>query len=349
LTDRVTRHWSRADVRIVTPATENAAASDREHPARIHRVRSPAGRPAVVGALNGAAVALAVRHRPDVVLSTHVVASPASATIQKMLGIPFVQYFHAKEIGFKPGLSRFAARHATTSIVVSGYTAGLLGALGVRDGRMRKLSPGVDLPERSARRPDTGLQPTILTVARLEDRYKGHDVVMRAMPEIVAAVPTAQWVIIGDGPLRAELERDARRLGVADRVHFLGRASDSERDAAFATAHVFAMPSRLPEAGLAGEGFGIVFLEANAHGVPVVAGDVGGALDSVEEGKGGRLVDPTDSVAVARAITGLLMDPKEASALGEAGRVRATDFEWPLVSRRVEDLLLEIAAIREGG
>jgi phosphatidylinositol alpha-1,6-mannosyltransferase len=100
------------------------------------------------------------------------------------------------------------------------------------------------------------------------------------------------------------------------------------------------MPSRLPAGGLAGEGFGIVYLEAGAYGKPVVAGNVGGARDAVLDGETGLLVDPQDPLAVSEAIVRLLRDEPLARALGAAGRARAQAHAWPTVARRVEELLL---------
>jgi phosphatidylinositol alpha-1,6-mannosyltransferase len=127
-------------------------------------------------------------------------------------------------------------------------------------------------------------------------------------------------------------------------VRFLGAVSDAERDHWLRSAHVFAMPSRLPAGGFAGEGFGIVYLEANAHLMPVVAGNVAGALDAVVDGETGVLVDPADHIAVARGASRLLGDPEWAAKLGRIGAERAQGFAWPVISRKVEDLLLEVAA-----
>jgi phosphatidylinositol alpha-1,6-mannosyltransferase len=120
--------------------------------------------------------------------------------------------------------------------------------------------------------------------------------------------------------------------------------SDAERDAWLERAWVFAMPSRVPAGGPGGEGFGIVYLEAAARGLPVVAGDRGGAVDAVDGGRTGLLVDATDHLAVADALTTLLLDRERAEEMGRAGRERAREFAWPLVSARVERLLLELAA-----
>src|SRR4051794_4102848 len=129
----------------------------------------------------------------------------------------------------------------------------------------------------------------------------------------------------------------------ADAALFTGSVSDAERDDWFRRSHVFAMPSRLPARRPGGEGFGIVFLEAGANGLPLVAGGVGGALDAVRDGETGLLVDPTDHLAVADACVELLADPKRATQMARAGRAFAEAHSWPAVTERVEKLLFEVA------
>lgn len=180
-------------------------------------------------------------------------------------------------------------------------------------------------------------RPTVLTIGRMEHHYKGHDVMVRAMAIVAARVPGAQWVVIGDGTLRAELTGLARAAGLGeDTVRFLGAVDDRERDAWLDRADVFAMPSRLPGGGLAGEGFGIVYLEAAAHGCPVVAGAVGGALDAVEDGVTGLLVDPTDHRAIAAALIELLEDRPRRERMASAAAIRARRFAWPRVAAELE-------------
>jgi phosphatidylinositol alpha-1,6-mannosyltransferase len=183
---------------------------------------------------------------------------------------------------------------------------------------------------------------TIVSVSRLDQRYKGFDVLLRAMPLVRAKVPRAKLQVVGDGPRRGAYERLADAVGASGYVSFLGALPDRQRDAVLAGADVFAMPSRLPLDG-GGEGFGIVYLEAAARGVPAVAGAVAGALDAVEDGETGVLVDPTDHIAVAEALTGLLSDPSRARALGHAAAARAREHAWPVVAGKVEDLLIRVA------
>jgi phosphatidylinositol alpha-1,6-mannosyltransferase len=226
-------------------------------------------------------------------------------------------------------------------VAVSAHTEKLAIRAGANPGRVYRILNGVDV--QASAEVARASRPTVLTVARLRERYKGHDVLLRAMPLILGRVPDARWVVVGDGPLREELEGGAAAQDLDGHVSFVGEVSDDRRDAWLDRAHVFAMPSRLPHGGIGGEGFGIVYLEANAHGLPVVAGNVGGAVDAVVHGETGLLVDPTDRSAVADAVSELLLDPERAAALGRAGAARARGFAWDRVAGRVEELLLRVA------
>jgi phosphatidylinositol alpha-1,6-mannosyltransferase len=296
--------------------------------------------------LTASALLEARRFRPAATLAMHIVASPAAVLIRRLTGAPTVHYFHAKEIPDKPRLAAFAASRADAVIAVSSYTAGLIAATGATPRRMCLIPPGVQLASRpQSRERTTPTPPTVVTISRLGDRYKGHDVLIAALARVREHVPDVRWVIIGDGPLRAELEALASARGVAQSSVFLGAVGDEERDAWLRRADVLAMPSRLPGPGRAGDGFGIVYLEAAACGVPVVAGNVGGALDAVADGVSGLLVDPSDPVAVADAITTLLLDRELARRLGLAAAERAREFSWPLIAARVEALLHEQLAL----
>ncbi len=328
------------ETRVIALESAGAASFDGGSAMAVRRVGGGglprSGRMAL---LNAVALADALRFRPDVTLSIHIIASPAAAALRRALGVPVVQYFHAKEIGARPRLAAFAADRADEVIAVSAYTAGLIAGTGAAPASMRLIPPGVDIPSDPA--PEPVERPTFLTIARLEDRYKGHDVLVQALALGRERVPDVQWVVVGDGSLRAGVEQLARSHAVSDSIRFLGTVSDAERDSWLRRTDLLAMPSRLPADGRAGEGFGIAFLEAGAYGKPVVAGNVGGALDSVSDGESGLLVDPVDPLAVAEAIAGLLLDPERARRLGRAGRERAQRFAWPVIVERLEAVLLE--------
>lgn len=323
--------------RVVAPDAPAAAAFDRGQALDVRRVRVPPGPQALApAALNLAALRQARPFAPEAILSAHLVVSPAAVTVGRALGVPVLQYFHANEIGHRPRLAGFAARNADLSVAVSRYTRDLVLGAGGREERIRVIHPGVDLPP-ARDREMTLERPTVLTISRIEHHYKGHDVMARAMALVAERVPGAQWVVIGDGSLRPEIEDLARAAGLDQgTVRFLGPLADRERDAWLDRAHVFAMPSRLPGGPLAGEGFGIVYLEAAAHGCPVVAGAVGGALDAVEDGTTGLLVDPTDHRAVATALVALLEDGPRRERMAAAAALRSRRFAWPRVAAEVE-------------
>ncbi len=309
----------------------------------VRRAAASAGRPraARIALLNAAALAAARRLRPDVTLSLHSVTSPGAVAVRGLCGAPFVQVFHAKEIPPRPRLARFAAERADAVIAVSAYCEELIAATGAHPREMRRIPGGVDLPDEAS--PLPAERPTIVTISRLEDRHKGHDVMIEALPLVLAEVSAAEWIVIGDGVLRGELEARVSAAGLGDAVRFLGRLPDSERDRWLRRASVFAMPSRLPGPGHAGEGFGIAFMEAASYGKPVVAGAEGGALDSVQDGITGLLVDPRDPAAIAAAIVSVLRDGALAARLGAAGAARARGFSWAEQARRVQELLCETA------
>jgi phosphatidylinositol alpha-1,6-mannosyltransferase len=330
------------EVRVVAPAAAGAAGYDAASGVSTRRApRAPGPSAARVLSLNAVALVEALRFRPDVVLCVHIVLSPAAAATRRLLGVPLVQYFHGNEIAGKPRLAARAAGAADVALAISSYTAELIRGTGAEPRDLRVIPPGVDLPVDPSPLPEP--RPTVLTVARLKDAYKGHDVLIRAMPRVRERVPDVQWVVIGDGPLRAPLEALARSSGLGGCARFLGAVPDEQRDSWLRRADVFAMPSRLPGGGLAGEGFGIVFTEAGAYGKPVVGGNVGGALDAVLDGETGLLVDPEDAEAVADAVSSLLLDRELAGRLGAAGARRARELSWAAICARVQAVLLERA------
>src|SRR5262249_26062451 len=139
--------------------------------------------------------------------------------------------------------------------------------------------------------------------------------------------PDAALLIVGGGPYRPTLERLRADLGVADTVRITGTVPWDELPAHYAAGDVFAMPCRTRRRGLDVEGLGIVYLEASATGLPVIAGDSGGAPDAVLPGETGLVVDGRSVAAVADAVADLLANPQGAAAMGEKGR-SWIDREW---------------------
>ncbi|HSS04165.1 MAG TPA: glycosyltransferase family 4 protein [Solirubrobacterales bacterium] len=331
--------------RVLTLGQEGATEFDRDAGLDVRRVaRADGDRRIAALRLNAQTLREAATFRPDVILSGHVVASLAAISLRRALRTPFVQYVHADEFRVRARLSAAAVRRADATIAVSAYTREMALAAGARPERVNVIHPGVDLPAAvPAAREE---EPTLLTVATLLFRYKGHDVMTRALPLIRAQVPEARWIVVGDGPFRPAIESAIEAYGLGGSVELLGRVSDSERNEWLDRASVFCMPSRLPADGLGGEGFGIVYLEAAAHGMPSLGGNVAGARDAVLDGETGLLVDPTDHLALAAAATRLLAEPELARKMGAAARRHAEAHAWPLIAAKVEALLHEVASGR---
>jgi len=169
---------------------------------------------------------------------------------------------------------------------------------------------------------------------------KGQDVLVRALPEIRRRVPGAALLLVGGGPHAAPLRALAATTGVGAHVVLTGTVPAEELAAHYAVGDVFAMPCRTRGAGLDVEGLGIVFLEASATGLAVVAGRSGGAPETVVDGVTGRVVDGTDVAEVARAVSTYLGDPELAATTGAAGREWvAREWRWDGLSARLARLL----------
>jgi glycosyltransferase involved in cell wall biosynthesis len=231
---------------------------------------------------------------------------------------------HGVEVWRPPTrLRRWVARRLVDRVVaVSRFTAGRMGSFfGLSEDRFLRLPNAVDVSGDGRAGPE-GASPALagrhrlLTVSRLSpaDAYKNVDKVIRALPEILAEFPETHYYVVGDGPSRGRLEGIAREAGVEAKVHFLGHVDDATRDAVYAASHVFVLPST-------GEGFGIVFLEAWKHALPLVASDQDAARELIREGVDGLCVAPEPS-AVAAAVRGLLADPERRARMGAEGRRR---------------------------
>jgi phosphatidyl-myo-inositol dimannoside synthase len=214
--------------------------------------------------------------------------------------------------------------------------------------RMAQLTPGVDAAafhpgvDGSSVRARYGLtgRRVVVCVSRLMPR-KGQDVLVQALPAIRARVPAAALLIVGAGPYRARLERLVDATGAREHVRFTGAVPRGELPAHYAAGEVFAMPCRTRNRGLDVEGLGIVYLEASATGLPVVAGDSGGAPAAVLDGQTGHVVDGRDLAAVAEYVSLLLSDRELAAQMGARGRSWVEEsWRWERIADRL-DLLLQ--------
>ncbi|BCL13036.1 glycosyltransferase family 4 protein [Micromonospora sagamiensis] len=212
---------------------------------------------------------------------------------------------------------------------------------------LRRLAPGVDVEayhpdvDGEAVRARLGLtdRPVVVCVSRLVAR-KGQDTLIRALPRIRRRVPDAALLVVGGGPYRGTLEKLARQTGVERDVVFTGTVPAAELPAHYAAGDVYAMPCRTRNRGLDVEGLGIVYLEASATGLPVVAGDSGGAPDAVREGETGYVVPGRDVAQLADRVATLLADRDLARQLGAAGRAWVErEWRWETQAERLAALL----------
>lgn len=211
---------------------------------------------------------------------------------------------------------------------------------------MVKIAPGIDTDhfapvDATALKDQLGIgeKKVIVSVGRLVHR-KGQDTLIEAMPEIISAVPDAHLLMIGEGPYRAYLENRTKALDLHNSVTFIGRIQYADLPRYICTGDVFVMPSRSRLAGLEVEGLGIVYLEASACGLPVIAGNSGGAPDAVLEGKTGLVVDGRSSREVAQAVIELLGDEARCKEMGANGRQWIIkEWRWDIWATRFAELL----------
>ena len=271
----------------------------------------------------------AAGRKPSVVIAAHPHLAPV-VSVMRLRSRRFrsIVFAHGIEI-WKPmdWMRRSALRAADLVAAPSNDTAQhLIRDQGIREERIRQLPWGLD-PEFEERlrtnapppRPQAfpeGLR-IILTVGRWDpaERYKGADTLISALPRILQSSPDTVLVLVGDGQDRPRLEQLAREFNVTEHCRFLHGLTQEELFACYAHCHVFALPS-------SGEGFGLVFLEAMAHGKPVVGGAHGGTLDVIVDGVTGLLVPHGDIAVLSNALESLLDDPRRAIEMGREGRRR---------------------------
>ncbi|NNG17742.1 MAG: glycosyltransferase family 4 protein [Gemmatimonadales bacterium] len=282
---------------------------------------------------------------PDFILCTTWNCARGVLPLARRRGVPVVTAVYGLEVTRRmPWFKRWWLRRTLLGshrvVAVSTFTANrvlsdspaLVGRVVVLPGGVdpTRFVPGPKLPELMRRFGLTEEDRVILTLARVVPR-KGHDQVIRALPQILLKTPTAKYLICGTGPAAyvERLRRQVEDQGVSDAVIFGGYVESRELNDVYNLCDVYVMPSRemVDEGDV--EGFGITFLEANACQKPVVGGDSGGIPDAVVDGETGYVVDPIDSDAIAHAVTTLLSNSELADRLGRQGYTRVTRrYTW---------------------
>ncbi len=285
-----------------------------------------------------------------------------AAWLSLRLGIPYLVYVHGLDVRremrkahrstFKRLTGRTILARSGLVIANSEHTADatrrLMGELGIEErGRVVVVHPGTD-PDRFRPRPGgvgvarerfaPGADPVVLTVARLVPR-KGIDTALEAVARLTADFPRLAYLVAGTGPERARLQRLAETLGIAPHVRFLGDVPEADLPDLYAAADVFVLLAReIPEDDEV-EGFGIVYCEAGASGLPVVGASSGGVPEAVRDAETGILVRPADPDEAARALRRLFDDAALRRAMGDAGRrLVEREHNWDRAAHRVWDL-----------
>lgn len=346
-------HAAGDDVTVLARAAPGAAAFDGAVPYRI--VRSDAGlddpsRLARVREISDAVQ----RVDGEVLVVNHLEPLGVHGLLAaRWRRLPLVLMTHGTEVNRRDGhgggsrailsesRGRFwkgvALRGATVVTCSSRFTADRVIRWGVAPGRVRVVHPGADPVEegdcagrRGAWRAHLGVPPEAplaLFLGRLI-RRKGPDVLVRAFAEARTQAPGALLLVVGDGPMRAELRTEAEDMGLSSSVRFLGEVNEEEKEGLLCATDVLALPSREMDDGDV-EGFGIVLLEAAARGIPTLAGRSGGIPEAVEDGRTGLLVDGASASEVAEGLGVLLSDPERARLMGSEARERVrNEASW---------------------
>jgi phosphatidyl-myo-inositol dimannoside synthase len=299
-----------------------------------------------------------LRERPQLVQLATAYEGYMGLALQRWLKLPFVIYAHGNEIldalaspWPKP---RHSLAQASRVLANSRFTAALVEKAGADPARIEIVHPACDVNRFKPVTPSSELRaelvgsperkPVVLSVGGLMER-KGHGMVITALPRLIERFPSLVYLIAGDGPCRSKLERLVIETGVSANVIFAGNVSDERLPDVYSLCDVFVMPSRPRIESDDVEGFGIVYLEANACAKPVVAGRSGGVPDAVIDGVTGFLVDPLSAEDIGSAIFRLLSSPELATRLGSQGRDRVLrEFTWPQFVGRVRQICDQVAA-----
>lgn len=289
------------------------------------------------------------------IIVAHILPTGTVAYIlKKICRVPYLVSIHGLDINLtqvsprKRWLTKRIVYNADKIITNSNFTKELLLKIGCCDADKVEVifpCPNISFEEkkdeavsRIKEKYSLGDKKIILTVARLVER-KGHDKVIQALPKVLEKIPNAVYLVIGQGAQLKYLKELVVLLNLENKVLFFTDILDEELPAFYQASDVFIMPAReISRVDI--EGFGIVYLEANSFGKPVIAGRTGGSMEAVEDGVTGLIVDPESINEIAEALIKLLTDERLAASMGEAGRLRiARKFNWGEQAKHLISLL----------
>lgn len=268
--------------------------------------------------------------------------------IHKMTGTPYIVSLHGMDINMlrprskKGFLAKRILKNAKAITANSSFTKKTIEQFGIDGERIQLIYPCPGITpvgniETIVKKKEG--DTVILAVARLVKR-KGQDKLIEAMPNLLEHHPNTQLWLVGKGQDDKYLQKLADKSPAKPNIRFFGEVSDAEVRGLYNQADIFAMPSRTLK-NKDTEGFGIVYLEANLFGLPVVGGNTGGIPDAVEHGKTGFLVDGEDIDALTKTIQYLIEHPEERLKMGSVGKKRAQElFKWSIQAEKLKQLLV---------
>jgi phosphatidylinositol alpha-1,6-mannosyltransferase len=273
-----------------------------------------------------------LRWRSDLIICAHLALAPVGWLLAALNRRPYWVIAYGIEAWRNlPFWKRQALRRADRILAISSFTREhIIRRQQLRSERILNLPCALDDRLLNISPDEEGLtrqlegRRIVLTVARLaaSERYKGHEVVLRALPSVIAQVPDLTYLVVGDGDDRPRLENLTKESGLAEHVLFTGAVTDAQLAAFYRAGHLFVLPASTAVDGPEpkGEGFGIVYLEAMAFGMPVIGPNYGAPAEIIRNGEHGLLVDPTDPADVSKAMLRLLTAPEDARRMGAAAK-----------------------------
>ena len=293
-------------------------------------------------------------HKISQVVCNHIAMTTPPLIARKLLGTRYIVFAHGIEVWGrikKPYL--WGLRNADMIICVSRFTRDLLiKKHSIPPSKLRTLHPCVDTDKFKPGNKNPELvkkynlegKKVILSVGRLsaQEQYKGHDTVILSLKKIIEEVPEAVYLIVGDGDDRERLEKLAEKYGLKEHVIFAGFVPEHLLVDYYNLCDVFVMPSKfgVKDGRYMGEGFGIVYIEAQSCGKPVIAGRYGGSSDAVLHGETGYLVHPENSNEIAERIINILKNKRLSKRMGRKAREWVfANFSCKIFKDRIKNTL----------
>jgi phosphatidylinositol alpha-1,6-mannosyltransferase len=309
-----------------------------------------------------AAGAMFLRDRPDILHCGDLYPPGLIGVLLKRTSrLPFIAYSHGEEITqtdqrrFQPAIRNLVYKTADAIVANGSFAVQNLLRIGVSESKIHTITPGLDTSIFFPRTPNEELRQlygitdelVVLTVARLTPR-KGQSRVIAALAALGSKIPAVKYLIVGRGPEESALRAQVKHLGIEDKVIFAGFVPDDAINDHYNLSDILVMPN-IKESGDV-EGFGMVFLEANAVGLPVIGGKSGGTAEAIEDGVTGFLVDETSEEELRDRLILLLSDPALRTKMGHAGleRVR-NEFSWDSRATYLRDISLDVIASSKKG